>query len=103
MRRNFHPYPVQGENVIRKIGLSFLALVAMLSVSCLKLRAESGTVMTHHLREGGLSKQAKSVGHLPATQELQLDLVLPIRDQAGLNKFLSEVYDPASSSYHQFL
>jgi len=89
--------------VIRKIGLSLLAVVAMLSASNLSLRAESGSLMTRHLRQAVLTGQAKPVGRLAASQELQLDLVLPIRDQAGLAKFLGEVYDPASPSYHQFL
>jgi len=89
--------------VIRKIGLSLLAVVAMLSASNLSLRAESGSLMTRHLRQAVLTGQAKPVGRLAASQELQLDLVLPIRDQAGLTKFLGEVYDPASPSYHQFL
>ena len=89
--------------MIRKIGLSLLAVVAMLSASNLSLRAESGSLMTRHLRQAVLTGQAKPVGRLAASQELQLDLVLPIRDQAGLTKFLGEVYDPASPSYHQFL
>ena len=89
--------------MIRKIGLSLLAVVAMLSASNLSLRAESGSLMTRHLRQAVLTGQAKPVGRLAASQELQLDLVLPIRDQAGLAKFLGEVYDPASPSYHQFL
>ena len=34
---------------------------------------------------------------------MDLDLVLPLRDAAGLDAFLSEIYDPASASYLQFL
>jgi kumamolisin len=34
---------------------------------------------------------------------MQLDIVLPLSDQAGLDSFLSELYDPASPSYRQFL
>ena len=30
-------------------------------------------------------------------------MVLPLRDRAGLENFIQEVQDPASSSYHQFL
>jgi kumamolisin len=43
------------------------------------------------------------VGHLPADQIMKLDLVLPVRDQAALDRFVEEVYNPASSSYRQFL
>jgi len=34
---------------------------------------------------------------------MQLDLVLPLRDSAGLDSFLSELYDPSSPSYRHFL
>jgi kumamolisin len=34
---------------------------------------------------------------------MQLDLVLPLRDQAGLDKFLADIYDPSSHNYRHFL
>jgi subtilase family serine protease len=34
---------------------------------------------------------------------MELDLVLPLRDQAGLDTLLSELYDPANASYRKFL
>jgi kumamolisin len=34
---------------------------------------------------------------------LQLDLVLPVRDPAGLKRFLSDVYDPQSPSYRHYV
>jgi subtilase family serine protease len=34
---------------------------------------------------------------------LRLDIVLPLRDQAGLDSFLKEVYDPTSPNYRHFL
>jgi kumamolisin len=34
---------------------------------------------------------------------MQLDVVLPLRDPAGLKSFLSDVYDPTSFSYRRFL
>jgi kumamolisin len=40
---------------------------------------------------------------MPATQIMQLDVVLPLRDQAGLDKFLNEVYDPSSPSFHHWV
>ena len=47
--------------------------------------------------------KAQSKGRLPANQVLQLDLVLPLRDPAGLKAFLADVYNPASPNYRQFL
>jgi kumamolisin len=43
------------------------------------------------------------VGRLPQNQVLQLDLVLPLRDPAGLNRFLSDVYNPHSPTYRHFV
>ena len=42
-------------------------------------------------------------GRLPATNELWLAIGLPLRDAAGLDRFLAQVYDPASPHYRQFL
>jgi kumamolisin len=40
---------------------------------------------------------------MPGVQNLQIDVVLPLRDPTGLENFLAEVYDPTSPSYHHFL
>jgi kumamolisin len=61
------------------------------------------SLLTRHVRDVTLNGQTQPVGHLPATQIMQLDIVLPLSDQAGLDKFLSELYDPASPSYRHFL
>ncbi len=61
------------------------------------------SALTRHVREAVLNGQAKPLGHLPATQVMRLDIVLPLRDRAGLKAFLSEVYDPSSPSYRHFL
>jgi len=58
---------------------------------------------TRHLREEVRSGAAQPVGHLPSNQTLSLDIVLPVRDQAALESFIEDVYNPASSSYRQFL
>ena len=43
------------------------------------------------------------IGQLPATNELHLAIGVPLRDPAGLDKFLAEVYAPASPNYRKFL
>jgi kumamolisin len=60
-------------------------------------------VMTHHVRQAVLTGDATPVGRLPQNQVLQLDLVLPLRDEAGLKSFLADVYNPKSSSYRHFV
>jgi subtilase family serine protease len=61
------------------------------------------TFATHHVRQVVLRGQAQPVGRLPAAQIMQLNIVLPLRDPAGLNSFLHGLYDPASPSYRHFL
>ncbi len=65
--------------------------------------AQGQSMMTRHTRREVTSGQAKFVSRLPGPQVLSLDIVLPLRDQAGLKDFLQEVYDPASPIYRQFL
>jgi subtilase family serine protease len=85
----------------RRIGRFWFVAAALLSAA--SIAAQAQTLMTHHVREAVRNGQAQAVGRLPASQTLQLDIVLPIRDQAGLEAFLSEVNDPASFSYRRFL
>ncbi|WP_348263088.1 S53 family peptidase [Telmatobacter sp. DSM 110680] len=79
----------------------FLTLVAGLSLTAATCLAQS--VMTHHVRDVVKDGHAQSNGRLPGNQVLQLDLVLPLRDPAGLKAFLSDVYNPSSPNFHQFV
>jgi subtilase family serine protease len=85
----------------RKMALFLLSIVAILSVVTVNSHAQS--VMTHHVRAVTQNGKAKSIGRLSKTQVLQLNLVLPLRDQAGLDSFQKKLYDPASPSYRHFL
>lgn len=64
---------------------------------------EAQSVMTHHVREVVSSGKAQAMGRLPSNQVLQLDIVLQLRDRAGLESLLKQLYDPASPVYRQFL
>jgi subtilase family serine protease len=61
------------------------------------------SMLTHHLREDVRSGRAQSAGQLPADQIMNLNIVLPLRDPAGLDNFLAALYDPKSASYRHFL
>ena len=69
----------------------------------MEAQAQTQSALTHHVRQEVISGQAQYLGPLPATQPLRLDIVLPLRDQAGLDKFLRELGDPLSPSYRHFL
>jgi subtilase family serine protease len=66
-------------------------------------QAQPQPLLTRHVREEVANGRAQFVGQLPATETLRFDMVLPLRDRAGLESFLEEVQNPASPFFHQFL
>jgi len=85
------------------IRLRNLITALAAAVSCVAIVSPAQSVMTHHVRGLVRNGQAQSTGRLPSNQVLQLDLVLPLRDAAGLQSFLKDLYNPYSPSYRQFL
>jgi kumamolisin len=67
------------------------------------MQSRAETLMTRHVRTVTINGQAKVLGHLPSATIMQLNVVLPVRDQAGLDDFLVEVRNPYSSDYKHFL
>src|SRR5215469_8332915 len=61
------------------------------------------SMMTHHVRNVVRDGEAKSNGRLPQNQMMSLDIVLPVRDQAGLDQFVENVYNPSRANYRHFL
>jgi hypothetical protein len=49
------------------------------------------------------ANMTKATGQLPASQTMQLQIVLPLRDTAALNSLLLRLYDPTSSDFHHYL
>jgi subtilase family serine protease len=89
--------------MLRRFPISLLTIVAVVSIAASICHAQSLTLPTRHVRDVVANGQAPLVGHLPATQTLRFDIVLPLRDRAGLQNFVREVQDPTSRVYHQFL
>ncbi|HTW58501.1 MAG TPA: S53 family peptidase [Terriglobales bacterium] len=85
----------------RKICVLLVSIATLVSAGAVPSRAE--TLMTHHVREVTLNGQAKVVGRLPVTQIMQLDVVLPLRDPAGLHNFLAELYSSTVPNHLHFL
>jgi subtilase family serine protease len=65
--------------------------------------AQSLPVLTHHVRQATRNGQAPFEGRLPVTQSMRLTIILPLRNEAGLDSLLQELYDASSPSYRQFL
>src|SRR5580658_3417233 len=92
---------LKGETMVRRIGLFFLTIAVLMSVMPMNSQAQS--LLTRHVREVTRTGEAKPIGLLPSDQIMNLDVVLPLRDQAGLDAFVKELYDPSSPSYRHFL
>jgi subtilase family serine protease len=93
MKRNPSP-------LLARIALVCAAVFMLFTISG---QAQPQILSTRHVRDAVVNGQAQLVGQLPATQTLPFDIVLPLRDRAGLQNFVQEVRDPASPSYRQFL
>ncbi|MBE1162396.1 S53 family peptidase [Dyella acidiphila] len=65
--------------------------------------AHAAQFYTTHVRDAVTQATAKQVGTLPANQLMSIDVVLPVRDQAGLDQFVADVGNPASAQYRQFV
>jgi len=89
--------------MIRRITTPLLAITALVVGANLVGQAQAAPPLTAHVRDVVQSRQAQSVGRLPAEQQMRLVLVLPLRNESGLDLFLKALYDPTSPSYRQFL
>src|ERR1700683_2268008 len=90
-----------GGIVNRKISALLLTIVSLVCAGSVVSRAE--TVMTRHVREVTTNGVARPVGHLPAAQVMQLDVVLPVRDRDGLHAFLADLYSQTIPNHVHFL
>ncbi len=80
-----------------------ITVIAIVFLVHTLVQAEPQSLLTRHVRDVVANGQAPLVGQLPATQSIHFDMVLALRDRAGLQNFVREVNDPTSPSYHQFL
>jgi kumamolisin len=87
--------------MVRRIGLFLLAISATLSIATLNSQAQ--TALTRHVRDEVRNGKVQFIERLPSSQAMSLDIVLPLRNQAGLDSLLQQLYDPTSANYRQFL
>jgi kumamolisin len=72
-------------------------------VFVMETRAQAQSMRTRHVRQEVMRGEAPIVNRLPASQSLRLNIALPLRDEAGLDDLLQQLYDPQSPMFHQFL
>ncbi|MGC1361718.1 MAG: protease pro-enzyme activation domain-containing protein [Silvibacterium sp.] len=85
----------------RRFSSFLLAIIAILAIGTIDSQAQY--LLTRHVRDVVRNGNAQLVGQLPAGQLMTLNIVLPLRDQAGLENFLTDLYDPSSPSFHHYL
>ena len=85
----------------RRICVLLFSIVALVSAGV--VQSNASTLMTRHVRQVTINGQATVVGRLPQRQIMQLDVVLPLRDQVGLDAFLADLYSSTVPNYRQFL
>ena len=86
----------------RQLELAVFTAVAAV-LWALPVAGPAQAVKTRHLPDAIERGQVAPNGRLPQNRELQLDLVLPLRDPAGLKSFLADVYNPKSPNFRHWL
>jgi subtilase family serine protease len=87
--------------VILRTASVLSAAIAISLAATTTSYAES--VMTRHMRDEVRNGAAQPAAQMSKSQTMSLDLVLPLRDPAGLTAFLADIYNPASPNFHHFL
>ena len=64
-------------------------------------QAQGRQFLRDHVPE--MAKRLPPTGRLPGETQLRIAIGLPLRNKAELDTLLQELYDPASSSFHQYL
>ena len=81
----------------RLVPASLAVLTALLPA------ALAQNVQTRHVREEVATGATQAVSRVARNQVFNLNLVLPVRDPDGLENFLDDLYNPASTSFRHFL
>jgi hypothetical protein len=83
-----------------------LVTVGVLAIFLLGAAFSSFGADARHFLHGhvpAVVARLQAQGLLPATNQLQLAIGLPLRNEAALNEFIRELYDPGSTNFHKFL
>jgi subtilase family serine protease len=92
--------PKPGSRLVSRPSRTLFAIAAAFLATT---AVSAQNLLTHHMRNAVRTNQAQAVGRLSENQVMILDVVLPLRNQAGLARLLQEIYDPASPSYRHYL
>lgn len=87
--------------MIRRLSISLLTIVAMVSGGNIVCQAQEQFPLTRHTRE--VTQWLGAVGGAAPRNTVHFDLVLALRNQPELENFLHDLYDPSNPSYRRFL
>ena len=88
------------ERFIHPAARQWLLVLAIFGMACPVFGAPA-KMLAGHVPDR--SRQLTALGRVSATNELRLAIGVPLRDPAGLQQFLAEVYDPTSPNFRKFL
>lgn len=88
------------ETTLRRFSIALGLTTVLYGMSAM---AQAQELLTHHIYPEVANGTATYVRPMLATKILRLDIVLPLRDQEGLDSFVKELYNPASPFYRKFL
>jgi len=69
----------------------------------IKNNSDGTQTLLNHVPQEVAQGLATKIASVQGSQILNLRVVLPSRDQAGLDNFVKELYDPKSPNFHKFL
>lgn len=86
------------------LGACCASLLMLLGVSTATAQSSAQSALpTIHTRPAVTGGQALPVGPVPGTSRLPLTIGLPLRDPAGLQALLQNLYTPGGAGYRHFL
>ena len=86
-----------------QIGARKPLSLALMAVFAVAGQAHAEGAHTHHVHAAVTGGEAQMVGQPAATQVMNLDIVLPVRDREGLQALAAAVTDPQSPLFHHYL
>jgi subtilase family serine protease len=89
------------EIILKKITVVRIVAAAIFLAASASAQTLPRQVLLGHVP--AVVSRLKPVGRVAATERLPLAIGLPLRNQAGLDVLLQQLYDPHGTNYHKFL
>ena len=80
-----------------------LAVLALLFLFATSAPAAETKSLPGHVPAAVAKFGLQPTGRLPATERLTLAIGLPLRNRPALTNLLQQLYNPASTNFHQYL